>query len=296
MRDALPVEMLIGRLAKLGPNSDKETLDSILARREEALPYLVQMATDKEYWELDKGYSVWTPISAMHLLSVIGGRQALEPVERAIRTYYDDTGDWLTEDMPSVLAAFGPEAFDLLAGMVRDAKLDDFVRSGGARALLMISRSNEDVRRKSIELLREVVSKESSRHVRTLLVDTLIEFKDAESLEFVKPFFDTGMIDTGFLTYRDVLRVYAGEYDDLRHDIPKDPMEIFSPDTPNIYRMTVEPSARPIHQPIERLGPVSNDRLKMLPRTSKKTGRNDPCPCGSGKKYKMCCLRKEMGL
>lgn len=26
---------------------------------------------------------------------------------------------------------------------------------------------------------------------------------------------------------------------------------------------------------------------------SKKIGRNDPCPCGSGKKYKKCCLEKE---
>lgn len=24
-----------------------------------------------------------------------------------------------------------------------------------------------------------------------------------------------------------------------------------------------------------------------------KTGRNDPCPCGSGKKYKHCCLEKD---
>src|SRR5271157_6033733 len=24
-----------------------------------------------------------------------------------------------------------------------------------------------------------------------------------------------------------------------------------------------------------------------------KTGRNDPCPCGSGKKYKKCCLAKD---
>ncbi len=23
-----------------------------------------------------------------------------------------------------------------------------------------------------------------------------------------------------------------------------------------------------------------------------KVGRNDPCPCGSGKKYKKCCLEK----
>jgi uncharacterized protein YecA (UPF0149 family) len=24
-------------------------------------------------------------------------------------------------------------------------------------------------------------------------------------------------------------------------------------------------------------------------RDEKKVGRNDPCPCGSGKKYKKCC-------
>ncbi|NOR22499.1 MAG: hypothetical protein GQ476_07440, partial [Candidatus Aminicenantes bacterium] len=27
-------------------------------------------------------------------------------------------------------------------------------------------------------------------------------------------------------------------------------------------------------------------------RTSLKPGRNDPCPCGSGLKYKKCCLGK----
>lgn len=26
---------------------------------------------------------------------------------------------------------------------------------------------------------------------------------------------------------------------------------------------------------------------------SKKINRNDPCPCGSGKKYKQCCLKNE---
>ena len=26
-------------------------------------------------------------------------------------------------------------------------------------------------------------------------------------------------------------------------------------------------------------------------RKEKKIGRNDPCPCGSGKKYKKCCGR-----
>jgi uncharacterized protein YchJ len=30
-------------------------------------------------------------------------------------------------------------------------------------------------------------------------------------------------------------------------------------------------------------------------RTEQKVGRNDPCPCGSGKKYKHCCLKKDQG-
>ena len=31
--------------------------------------------------------------------------------------------------------------------------------------------------------------------------------------------------------------------------------------------------------------------VKRQPRRVEKIGRNDPCPCGSGKKYKHCCGR-----
>ena len=36
---------------------------------------------------------------------------------------------------------------------------------------------------------------------------------------------------------------------------------------------------------------ISPDGKKMIPGT-KKIYPNDPCPCGSGKKYKKCCGRK----
>jgi preprotein translocase subunit SecA len=32
---------------------------------------------------------------------------------------------------------------------------------------------------------------------------------------------------------------------------------------------------------------------KQPVRKEKKAGPNDPCPCGSGKKYKKCCMQKE---
>ena len=33
------------------------------------------------------------------------------------------------------------------------------------------------------------------------------------------------------------------------------------------------------------------DALESAPAASHKTGRNTPCPCGSGKKFKRCCGR-----
>ncbi len=35
-----------------------------------------------------------------------------------------------------------------------------------------------------------------------------------------------------------------------------------------------------------------DDKPKTVKRKGQKVGRNDPCPCGSGKKYKKCCGRK----
>ena len=41
-------------------------------------------------------------------------------------------------------------------------------------------------------------------------------------------------------------------------------------------------------------GTAGDGTVKRQPiKTGKKIGRNDPCPCGSGKKYKKCCGRDE---
>ena len=42
----------------------------------------------------------------------------------------------------------------------------------------------------------------------------------------------------------------------------------------------------------QTLNGVANDgkeTVKSTPKKVTKVGRNDPCPCGSGKKYKQCC-------
>ena len=34
------------------------------------------------------------------------------------------------------------------------------------------------------------------------------------------------------------------------------------------------------------------NEVETFVRQDRKVGRNEPCPCGSGKKYKACCGRK----
>jgi len=38
---------------------------------------------------------------------------------------------------------------------------------------------------------------------------------------------------------------------------------------------------------------MSTPKVETYKREKPKVGRNDPCPCGSGKKYKRCCGSKE---
>ena len=48
-----------------------------------------------------------------------------------------------------------------------------------------------------------------------------------------------------------------------------------------------------VAQPTTASGGSSDGTLEAKPvvRSSPKIGRNDPCPCGSGQKYKKCCGR-----
>lgn len=72
-------------------------------------------------------------------------------------------------------------------------------------------------------------------------------------------------------------------------------------DAEKLFRNMVEADAPWLYELPEWDGIYSKEQQKELIRAQKdshtirkpkKIGRNDPCPCGSGKKYKQCCGRK----
>jgi hypothetical protein len=61
----------------------------------------------------------------------------------------------------------------------------------------------------------------------------------------------------------------------------------------NDYQFFQDKMAKdPLHQELSKL---TNNIMKLADHkdSKNKTGRNDPCPCGSGKKYKKCCLNND---
>jgi len=73
--------------------------------------------------------------------------------------------------------------------------------------------------------------------------------------------------------------------------------ELISPPPPEVIQSALEfiieqPTAAPLG-----FLPEQMDRVLQtsgpLRRAAAKVGRNDPCPCGSGKKYKKCCFAKD---
>jgi len=61
-----------------------------------------------------------------------------------------------------------------------------------------------------------------------------------------------------------------------------------------IYHVTITKREGPAQEPspmVQAAGRSGGGGQQKVAAGSKKVGRNAPCPCGSGKKYKYCCGR-----
>ena len=78
-----------------------------------------------------------------------------------------------------------------------------------------------------------------------------------------------------------VLRVQVGEEDEQELDSGLDEAEF--------QHSELAPGAQPESPMQEASDPSRQAPVKTIVNKSPKVKRNDPCPCGSGKKFKKCC-------
>lgn len=149
--------------------------------------------------------------------------------------------------------------------------------------------TKEDIREKLIEIGKkrhaeqEEVFGDRMREVERVIVLQVVDTKwmdHIDEMEHVKQ-------EIG-------LRAYAQhdpvvEYRNVGSEMYEDMLDAIKRETVR-YVLNAKPTQRiqreQVAKPIE---PAGDGSLSKQPVKATKIGRNDPCPCGSGKKYKQCC-------
>lgn len=203
-----------------------------------------------------------------------------------------------------VLSSFRHHVEDLVnshlapEGMLTDADLTEIVDFANENLL------RKDIKKKDIEgitpeevidkIAKQVIS-EYEEKIKDIPQEISEEFEKVITLQVVDNYWMEHINTMSHLREGIHLRGYAQE-DPLRA-YTMEGFELFDSMLQKIDKdITIFLLKAEIRQNVERkavskkqITNESDDTAKRTPKKSKKIGRNDPCPCGSGKKYKNCC-------
>jgi hypothetical protein len=132
--------------------------------------------------------------------------------------------------------------------------------------------------------------------LRDLTASTLLDFARPEHRAGIEALADD--LVTAF-DRNEIARIYAAGGEPPRWTDRPDPWSFYSPEEIQARRQRGADEDDLEDIELEDDEDEMEGDANFLPppetyvRATPKIGRNDPCPCGSGKKYKKCCLEKD---
>ena len=227
----------------------------------------------------------WRAKSAYWPLAVLlrSPRDVLEPI----------LGDSITETVHRVMASVFDGDPEPLYAIIRDPEADEFVRAKMCQTIAMLTRRGELPRDATTAFLRDCFSQLEPRedcYVWSGWIDAVVWLGLTELKPLVKEAFQRRSIDPMWLRFKDF-------EEDLQYSVDHPDAEpLHAGGDFSLFGETVaelsgwdgfQPKAPTNKAPnwglLDSLGTPHREPLR-------KVGRNDPCPCGSGKKFKKCCL------
>ena len=279
----------------------------IQRRRVEMIPALIRVIENATQ-QVKAGESAVSsaPSLALSLLIEFQAEEALDPLLASVSLPgegpYDLYGDLVTEMFCQIVPSLASNRLDAVLAKIRDSAIDEFVRSVLVTGISLLHDSARRTREEVLEilqtLLREAIDSADEKIAGPVCWE-IQELNGTELLDLVRQAFRANIIPEDFFgnladyearltghpwsprdwTVRDTAEELArwfdfdedadmpGGFEDDRWDDPED---------------------------AEQLGSaVASDTIRY---DQPHIGRNEPCPCGSGKKYKKCCGKPGLDL
>ena len=286
----LNLDDMIRTLESSGVHTDENVVNGILDNPKESYLRLAHIATSPEYWDNTR-CNVWTPICAIHLLAKMQAYRPHLAINAAIMAYHEGAGDWFLENLPPILAYIGIGGVQTFTNFMQHVDANEYVRDVMVQVLVILSADNPGLKPDIIASIQDTVENEPDIDTRTLLINHLLDLKDPDLYEYLSDSLETGFITDDFFNKEELDAVYAGKEPVLLNSI-KDPLHIFSyrDDCPYDYEGNSRTNKMTKTNENDLYNLRKNTQLSPTPLANKKIGRNDPCPCNSGKKYKKCCM------
>lgn len=286
----MPAEELVNLMLELDLYVNK-TLALEIVKRKDAVFHLRKLIQNGRNWQTNDSEYTWSPIHTIHLLALIKTSEAYKLFLDILRYRGDDLSDWLTEDVPGLLAAFGEDFIERLLEFTEDETLESVVRGMAVTGLAVLARKypahESHVKEHIIKLLNNTEDSTFATHI----IRPIAMLHDPSVMQDISKAYDEAKIDEFIGNKKDIEKIIDGEYDDEFKMHTKDPLEHFS--RKDIGHLHSIHYCEPEEHDTELMKKIieESESEEMEP-AEKKMGRNAPCPCGSGKKYKRCCMRK----
>ena len=256
-----------------------DAMRSAVEQREGITPELLRVmeavADDPVKHAERKDYML--PLFALHLLAQFREKRAYAPIIKMFsspgETPFDLFGDTVTERLSRILASVYDGNPAPLRGLVESDEVNEYVRSAALDTFLVLEHTGQMPHAEVVEYFRSLFHEKLQRTHSYAWDGFVCAVADLEGIE------------------RDMAAPKPWRRDRQRLITDaKAEMEWWSSFHPEASWPKKRSKVETPMLPPEPAAPSPSSYVAPKPVVREpKIGRNDPCPCGSGKKYKKCC-------
>jgi hypothetical protein len=284
----------------------EDILNEAVDQHESIIPLLLEelrrAAADPEVLS-NKGENYIGHIYAMYLLAQFREAAAYPLLVDFVSTPGEIvmklTGDVVTEDLGRMLASLCHGDLGPIKRLIEDPEVNEWVRSAALDALVDLYAEGQLERENIIDYLKELFLLKVERkpsYIWSAMVHAACDLYPEELVEEIRRAYVEELVNPGDVGFDDVKRTLELRKEKRLEDTRRCRKGLIGNVIDEIgwWACFQDTNGEDFsdREPYELEDEFWSTPVQTVVRPGPRIGRNDPCPCGSGKKYKKCCLGK----
>jgi Protein of unknown function (DUF1186)/SEC-C motif len=292
----MEISEILHRIARVSGKFERAAVEAAVARREEITPELLRILEDTvdRAAELDAEGNYIAHLYAMFLLAQFRETRAYALMVRFAflpgDLQYSLCGDFITESLGRVLASVCGGELAGMQSVIESEDADQWARAAALDGLVALvaagQKSRDEIVTYFAHLFRDKLVRQWS-YVWDALVSASCHLYPAELMGDIEQAFEDELVDPGFISLKNVKREMAMGKDRVLARLMAERHQRLVEDT--AAEMSWWACFHDDKPRMDTPAPTLPQPFRTVRNSTPKTGRNEPCPCGSGRKFKKCC-------